>query len=201
MVYWEQFKSVLFHKWHVFRVGLMIGGIPLWRLIFHDWSKFSPTELFGYAGNIGGVVSKERWAKSWLHHLHHNPHHPEHWVLSWRGNPDFYNEVGEPAAEFITVLPMPETYVREMVADMMATGKKVTGSYDIAMWLNENGPKMRLHSDTVARLDRVMREVGYFLTDNCPWSYMAGSDFMRRISIWGRFHEQMQSVRQLLGNG
>lgn len=72
---------------------------------------------------------------------------------------------------------MPETYVREMIADMMATSKEVTGSYDIAVWLNENGPKMRLHDETVTRLDSVMREIGYFSTDNCDWSWMAGSKF------------------------
>ncbi len=177
MIYWKQLKLVLFHKWHVFKAGLMIGNIPLWRLIVHDWSKFSPTELFGYAGNIGGVTSKEKWAKSWLHHLHHNPHHPEHWILSWRGNPKFYDKLGERAAEFVTVLPMPKTYVREMVADMMATSKNITGSYDIAVWLNENGPKMRLHDLTEKRLDSVMHEIGYFITDNCLWSYMAGNDF------------------------
>lgn len=158
MIYWKQLKSILFHKWLVFKAGRQLGNIPIWRLIIHDWSKFTPIEIFGYAGNIGGVVSKERWAKSWLHHLHHNPHHPEHWILSWRGNPKFYEELGEHAAEFITVLPMPETFVREMVADMMATSKKISGSYDITVWLDQNIPKMQLHNETIVILNSIIYE-------------------------------------------
>lgn len=117
----------------------MVGNIPLWRLVVHDWSKFSLVEFIYYAQYKYGVRYKgqeerykRRWAASWLHHLHHNPHHPEHWLLSWRGDPDFYDDLGESAAQFVTVLPMSETYVREMVVDFMATSKQLTGSYDIA---------------------------------------------------------------------
>jgi hypothetical protein len=133
--------------------------------------------LFGYAGNIGGVTSKERWAKSWLHHLHHNPHHPEYWILTWRGNPSFYDEIGKELTDFVTILPMPETYVREMIADMMATGKKVAGTWDISHWLNENGPNMNLHGETVRLIDKIMRELGYDLTDNRNWSWVPKSRF------------------------
>ncbi len=172
MIYWKQLKSLFFHKWYVFKVGLMIGGIPLWRLIIHDWSKFAPVEFINYSRYKFGIKSIDSWGRAWLHHLHHNPHHPEHWLLTWRGDPDFYNGIGQSVALFVTVLAIPETYVREMVTDMMATSKEITDSYDIADWLNENGPKMLLHDDTITRLDRVMREVGYGLTDNCDWSWM-----------------------------
>jgi hypothetical protein len=176
MIYWDQLKSVLAHKWYVFKAG-RITSVPLWRLIIHDWSKFTLTELFGYAGNIYGTVSKVKWAKSWLHHLHYNPHHPEHWVLSWRGNPGFYDDLGEHIAPFVTILPMPETYVREMIADMMATGYKVTGSWDIADWLNQNGPNQHFHDDTIVTIDKIMKEIGYALTDNCDWSWIATPNF------------------------
>lgn len=109
MIYLKQLKSVLIHKWYVFLAG-RLTKVPLWRLIIHDWSKFTLTELFGYAGNIGGVTSKSKWARSWLHHLHCNPHHPEHWILSWRGNLEFYNELAKPIASFVVLLPMPEKY-------------------------------------------------------------------------------------------
>jgi hypothetical protein len=33
--------------------------------------------------------------------------------------------------------------------------------------------------DLLYLLDSVMHEVGYFLTDNCPWSYITGRDFRR----------------------
>lgn len=172
MIYWKQLKSLLFHKWYVFKAGLMVGNIPLWRLIIHDWSKFTPVEFVNYSRYKYGVQSKREWAKAWLHHLHLNPHHPEHWLLSWRGGPDFYDGIGESRCSFVTSLPMPETYVREMLADFMANGKGSTGSYNISRWLNRSGPAMLLHSDTEIRLDGVMTELGYELTNNCMWSYM-----------------------------
>lgn len=171
MIYWEQFKSVLIHKWYVLLAGRLVR-VPLWRLIIHDWSKFTPTELFGYAGNIGGSTDKGRWAKSWLHHLHYNPHHPEHWILSWRGNLEFYNDLASPIAPFVVLLPMPEIYVREMLADWMGSSKGYTSSWDISTWLNENGPNMHLHDDTIILINEVMKEIGYNLSDNCDWSWV-----------------------------
>jgi len=101
-----------------------------------------------------------------LHHLHHNPHHPEHWILSWRGNPNFYAELGGYKAPFIVILPMPEIYVREMIADMMATGRRATGSWDISDWLNSNGSKIHFHDETIALINKVMKELGYSLINN-----------------------------------
>lgn len=170
MVYLKQLKSILFHKWHVLRVGLIVGKIPLWRLLLHDWSKFSPTEFIYYArykyGNgLSANKYKPKWAKSWLHHLHHNPHHPEHWLLSWRGDPKFYDDVGESIAPWVVVLPMPDAYVSEMIADMMATSKEFTGSYDITKWLSENISKMRLHSESEIQLKHLAREACKKLSD------------------------------------
>lgn len=179
MIYWEQLKSLLVHKWYVFLAGRWVG-VPLWRRIIHDWSKFAPVEFINYARYKYGVKSIEGWAEAWLHHLHHNPHHPEHWILSWWGNPDFYDDLGEHLGSFITLLPIPETYVRELVADMMATSKEVSGSWDISAWLNQNGPDMHLHDETVILIDRVMKESGYVLTDNCDWSWIAGYKFRHK---------------------
>lgn len=174
MVYLKQLKSLLLHKWYVIRAGLKIGDIPLWRLIIHDWSKFTPSEFFVYSRWKYGDGTNRDWSIGWLHHLHCSPHHPEHWVFSWHGDADFYAEIGKDIAKNISILPMPETYVREMVADMMATSKEITGSYNIAVWLNEHGPKTHMHDETIIRLDGVMHEAGYHLIDNLPWSYYGG---------------------------
>lgn len=176
MAYLNQFLYVLTHKWLVLRFGLVVGKIPIWRLIIHDWSKFTPTEFIHYArwihGHYKGQPEKYKifWARSWLHHLHCNPHHPEHWVLSWRGDPGFYNDLGVPLAPFVTVLPMPRTYVREWVADMMATGYKLNGHVDIAEFLNQAGPSWILHPVTVYRLNQLMRGLGYRL-DGRHWTF------------------------------
>jgi len=93
-------------------------------------------------------------------------------LLAWRGQSDFYDGIGERVTDSIVVLPMPERYVREMVADFLGSSKVYTGGWNIAAWLNENGPKMILHSTTHARLVDVMLELHYACTDNCDWSWM-----------------------------
>ena len=65
MIYLDQLKSVLIHKWYVFLAG-QLTGVPLWQLIIHDWSKFTPTELFGYAGNILGYNLTDNCDWSWI---------------------------------------------------------------------------------------------------------------------------------------
>lgn len=158
MMYLRYFWLLLRHKWFVLQAGVRIGGIPLWRLLVHDWTKFLPVEFVGYAHWFFGIRSLDKWARAWLHHQHHNPHHPEFYVLSWRGDRDFYHGLGQRVADCVVVLPMPEVHVREMLADFMASSKVYTGSWDITDWLAENLPKMRLHTETTALFMAVCRE-------------------------------------------
>lgn len=180
-IYWKQLRSLLLHKWYVFLAG-RLTRVPLWRLIIHDWSKFMPIEFPRYARYKYGNGTKEEWAIGWLHHMHHEGHHSEHWIILWHGDPVFYSGIGgEDITKYVSILPMPETYVREMIADMLATSKQVTGSWDIANWLNQNGPEMHLHDETIALINQVLYEIGYNLTDNCDWSWVAGRNlFMRK---------------------
>lgn len=157
MMYLRHLWSLLRHKWLVLRAGVRIGGIPLWRLLVHDWTKFLPVEFINYARWFcGGSI--DGWARAWLHHQHHNAHHPEYWILAWRGDPDFYHGLGQRVADCVVVLPMPEVCVREMLADFKASSKGYTGSWDITDWLAENFPKMRLHTETVALFMEVSGE-------------------------------------------
>jgi hypothetical protein len=74
---------------------------------------------------------------------------------------------------------MPEIYVREMIVDMHATSKQVSGSWNISKWLNKNGSKIHFHDETIALIDKVMKEIGYTLTDNCDWSWIAAREFIK----------------------
>lgn len=68
------------HKWFVFLAGLKTG-VPLWRLIIHDWSKFTPSELPHYQRQFFGDKDDPLgFAAAWLHHQNHNPHHWEYWL-------------------------------------------------------------------------------------------------------------------------
>jgi hypothetical protein len=44
---------VLRHKWWVLVAGLKVGA-PLWRLLIHDWSKFTPAEWGPYVATFYG---------------------------------------------------------------------------------------------------------------------------------------------------
>lgn len=178
MVYLRFLWSLLRHKWFVLLAGRLVG-VPLLRLLIHDWSKFSLAEFGSYARAGRDFANRDRkeWAAAWFHHLRLNQHHAEYWLLAWRGAPDFYTDIGESVADNIVVLPMPEVYVREMIADFLASSMTYTGKWDIAIWLNKNGPKMHLHSETAQLLASIMIDLGYLLTDNCLWSFMAGTEF------------------------
>jgi len=119
--------SVLRHKWYVLVAGRRLGDIPLWRLIIHDWSKFMPAEFMHYARKFQGTVTptvNQAFTIAWLHHENFNPHHPGYWIPR--------------SGRFANIrLEMPETYVREMVADWMGASKTYTGSWDMSDWLNK----------------------------------------------------------------
>lgn len=186
MIYLKQLGSLLLHKWYVLLAGRRIG-VPLWRLIIHDWSKFSPTEFFRYARYKYGNGTNEEWATGWLHHFHNEAHHPEYWVILWHGDPDFYSGIGyQDIAKYVSIKPMPEICVREMIADMHGTSRQRTGSWDISEWLNNNGPKIHFHDETITLIDEVMKEAGYALTDNCDWSWTSTRDFK---VIWMGLYE------------
>ena len=177
-------KSVLTHKWFVFLAGLKTG-VPIWRLIIHDWQKFSHWEFGAYAQNFFGDdnlnnretidafqkysvaelapfghFAKERFALAWLHHENTAPHHWGYWIPR--------------SGKYTGAFPMPETYVREMVADWMGASRAYTGSWNMAEWLSNNGPRMesKMHQETVRMVHDVLIELGYIFTDNAPWICM-----------------------------
>lgn len=51
-------------------------------------------------------------------------------------------------------LPMPERYVREMLADWMGAGRAITGRWETPKWYMDNRHNMVLHPDTRAYVER-----------------------------------------------
>ena len=169
-------KSLLRHKWYVLRAG-RLTGVPLWRSLIHDWNKFTPSEFGRYARNFQGDYSKSpndrdrvslEFTLAWLHHENRSPHHWGYWI------PRTGQSAGKP-------LPMPETHVREMIADFMGASKAYTDSWGIAAWLNRAGPEMRLHSDTVETISDVMHGAGYLLRERRGWSWISKRELMEII--------------------
>ena len=142
------------HKWHVFRAGLKTKA-PIWNLIIHDWSKFTPAEAPHYGRQFFGPADDPiGFSMAWLHHQNLNPHHWEYWIPRTGHNRGGYQD-GEP-------LPMPERYVREMVADWLGASRAYEGSYPENIlrwkWLNDNWDKIIIHSETRDKLRKVLRE-------------------------------------------
>ncbi len=124
------FLLTLKHKWFVLLAGWRLGGIPLWRLLIHDWSKFLPSELPHYNRQFFGKADDPYgFMKCWLHHQNHNPHHHEYWI------PRSGHSRCDPPYPDNKPISMPRWAVREMVADWMAAGRAYEGRWpDFSNW-------------------------------------------------------------------
>lgn len=136
--HWENFKYIVRHKWFVARMGLKYR---VWwhQLLIHDWSKFTPSEWYGYANNFFSGKktdgTRSRFMYSWNAHQKRNKHHWNYWVCLGDGSKN-------------TVLKMPERFVREMVADWAGASMAIRGFDDTLNWYTANREKMQLHPET-----------------------------------------------------
>lgn len=140
------------HKAFVFRAGIKTGA-PIWRLLIHDWTKFTPSEAPHYGRQFFGDGGDPLgFAQAWNHHQKHNPHHWEYWFPITG-----HDRGGYPGME---PLPMPDWAVKEMVADWYGASRAYEGSwpYDRPLhewrWFTENFPKIRkqMHPATQDRV-------------------------------------------------
>lgn len=122
--------------------------------IWHDLSKLSPEEFEPYALHFKGGGAPALFAPAWLHHINNNPHHWQYWIF-----PDGYAPSGSYSES--GVLPMPERYATEMVADWMGASIAYTGSDDMSSWLMSHMETIRLHSQTAAFLRGLLGRLGY----------------------------------------
>lgn len=140
---------VLRHKWFVFVAGRRYQ-VPIWQLIIHDLSKFSLAEWGGYVRwyMIGdkSAAAKAVYDAAWEHHWLNNPHHWQYW------------SGGEEGA-FLS--PMPDEYLREMVADWAGAGRALTGRWEVREWYAKTHVTMKMHPSTRERVERLLLEVNY----------------------------------------
>ena len=188
--YLRLIKTVLLHKWYVFRAGRRLK-VPFWRLVVHDLSKFSPSEFAAYARNFYGDRSDPYgFDRAWLHHQNRNDHHWEYWAArdgnekliafnTTRGLLLIREEslpldsallpgliAGVPVTvPSLTVSCMSITCVREMVADWFAAGKAYNGAWPNPAdytWYRQNRPRMHLHPGTEAFISEVLNEAAAY---------------------------------------
>jgi hypothetical protein len=139
--------SILVHKYFVFVAGLRLK-VPVWQLIIHDLSKFSPLE-FPYYRKAFFEGQKDALAPGWLHHQNSNLHHWEWWILRGRHKKDSNNP---------GPVNMPERYIREMIADWFGAGRGYAGSWDMRDWVKKNLPNMDLSETTRKKVVEILNE-------------------------------------------
>lgn len=151
---------VLRHKWHVLYAGFFLG-VPIWRLLIHDWTKFTRAEWGPYVRRFYGpkAYRPAPGSTGYLHKPGDDLAFDQAWQHHWTRNPHHWNYWRTPEAEDGTreALPMPETYVREMVADWYGAGM-AQGKPAIEAWYMANVSKMQLHPETRRLVHRFITE-------------------------------------------
>ncbi|MBR4038707.1 MAG: catalase [Clostridia bacterium] len=95
----------------------------LWQGLFHDLSKYGPTEFLPGVRFFNGTHSptederrKHGCSQAWMHHKGRNRHHWEYWT-------DY-----SPKEKRYTAVPMPRRYLAEMICDRVAASKIYKGA-------------------------------------------------------------------------
>lgn len=133
-----------------FRAGIF------WQGLFHDLSKYSPTEFIEgikyYQGNRSpNEKSREinGCSYAWMHHKGRNRHHFEYWT-------DINLKTGK-----YEPVEMPLKYVIEMFCDRVAASKiygkdKYTDDYALNYFLRKKGNRS-IHPKTSELLEKLLR--------------------------------------------
>ena len=148
------FKTITKHR-HAVIAHSKRAGI-LWQGLFHDLSKYSPSEFFVGAKYYLGNKSpneKERqlvgYSSAWLHHKGRNRHHFEYW-----SDYDIKTHALKP-------VKMPLKYVAEMFCDRVAAskiyqGENYTDSHPLEYFMKSKAIRP-IHPETSDILESIMR--------------------------------------------
>ncbi|MDO5125081.1 MAG: DUF5662 family protein [Ruminococcus sp.] len=150
---WEHFKTITKHRHMVIRHCAKAG--ILWQGLFHDLSKYSPTEfLTGVKFYLGdrspneGERSNHGYSVAWMHHKGRNKHHFEYWT-------DY-----DTVTKIMSPVKMPMRYVKEMFCDRVAAsktynGENYTDSQPLEYFLRSKGKRM-IHPETSDFLEKLL---------------------------------------------
>lgn len=112
----RHFITISKHRHEVIRLCFK-AGIGFQGL-FHDLSKYSPTEFIPGARYYTGSESPNNgerresgFSLAWMHHKGRNKHHFEYWY-------DY-----DMVTKKIVPMPMPDRYIKEMFCDRVAASK------------------------------------------------------------------------------
>ena len=150
---WRHFRTISLHRNQVIKHCKKAG--IFWQGLFHDLSKYSPSEFFVGAKYYQGTRSPNEMERSvlgysaaWMHHKGRNKHHFEYWTD--------YN----PETRRYGPVKMPLRYVKEMFCDRVAASKIYQGeNYKISHPYEyfERGKSNRIiHQETSDILEKML---------------------------------------------
>ena len=149
----KHFITITKHR-HLVIKNCAKAGI-LWQGLFHDLSKYSPTEFLSGAKFYQGDKSPNEgereaygYSKAWMHHKGRNKHHFEYWTD--------YSKTEKRLAP----VKMPMKYVIEMFCDRVAAskvyrGKDYTDSHPLEYFVNGK-PRRMIHPETSELLESLL---------------------------------------------
>ena len=141
----------------------------MWQGLFHDMSKYTPTEFLPGARFYVGTRSPNElereeygYSLAWMHHKGRNRHHFEYW--------NDYN----PKTKKNEPVKMPIRFVMEMVCDRIAAskiyqGEKYTDKHPLEYFMRGKATRV-IHpetSDLVEKLLTLLAEHGEEVTFAC----------------------------------
>lgn len=150
---WQHFKTITKHRHqvikHCYKAGILFQGL------FHDLSKYSPSEFIVGAKYYIGTRSPNEgermavgYSTAWMHHKGRNKHHYEYWTD--------YN----PKSKKVEPVKMPLRYVIEMFCDRVAASKiYLKEAYcdrsALDYFLNAKH-RLQIHPETSALLEKLL---------------------------------------------
>ncbi len=134
---------------HCFRAGIGFQGL------FHDLSKYSPTEFIPGMKHYLGTKSPNEgerdvlgYSTAWMHHQGRNKHHFEYWH-------DYNKETHR-----MTPVPMPDRYIKEMFCDRVAASKvymrKAYNDRAPLEYFNRAHKNYSIHPETAKKLEKLL---------------------------------------------
>ena len=150
---WGHFKTITRHRHQVIKHCKKAG--ILWQCLFHDLSKYSPSEFIVGAKFYQGTRSPNEmerkvfgYSRAWMHHKGRNKHHFEYWTD--------YN----PETRMYGPVKMPIRYVKEMFCDRVAASKIYQGenyknSHPYEYFIRGKGNRI-IHYETSDILEKLL---------------------------------------------
>ena len=159
----KYFFLTIRHKWFVFIAGRKIG-VPLLRLIKHDWSKFMPSELPHYQRQFFGKADDPLgFIICWIRHQNRHEHHWEYWIPRTghnRCNPPYPDN---------KPIPMPINAIKEMAADWLGASRAYEGQFPKSLrewgWFNGNFKDINIHTETRTMILKILSDYFFLVTE------------------------------------